>query len=68
MSNSSAPRWPRARRSAKRLLGITAGILAAGGVLAANMPTVGVTMENWYHHYQITRPAYEAKYGQWTQL
>jgi len=45
-----------------------AGILAAGGVLAANMPTVGVTLENWYHRYQITRPAYEAKYGQWTQL
>ena len=68
MTNSSASRWPRARHSVKRLLGITAGILAAGGVLAANMPTVGVTLENWYHHYQITRPAYEARYGQWTQL
>ena len=45
-----------------------AGILAAVGVLAANMPTVGATLKNWYHNYQITRPAYEAKYGQWTRL
>ena len=57
MTNSSASRWPGAKRTVKRLLGITAGILAACGVLAANMPTVGVTLENWYHHYQITRPA-----------
>jgi hypothetical protein len=23
---------------------------------------------NWYHHYEITRPAYEAKYGLWVKL
>ena len=30
-------------------------------------PTVG-TLTGWYHQYQITRPAYEAKNGLWVKL
>jgi hypothetical protein len=37
-------------------------------VLAVNVPTVGAAAKNWYHKYQITRTAYEAKYGLWTKL
>jgi Galactose oxidase-like, Early set domain/GlxA beta barrel domain len=40
----------------------------ASGVIAVNVPTVGAAVQNWYHHYQITRPAYEAKYGLWVKL
>jgi hypothetical protein len=42
--------------------------VAVGAVLGANVPTVGAAARDWYHNYQITRPAYEAKYGLWTQL
>src|ERR1700729_103002 len=38
------------------------------GVLAANIPTVGGAIARWYHTYQITRPAYEAKNGLWVKL
>ena len=37
-------------------------------VLSVNVPTVGATLAGWYHQYQITRPAYEAKYGLWAKL
>jgi hypothetical protein len=43
-------------------------IVVVCGVLGANVPTVGAALRNWYHNYQITRPAYEAKYGLWTKL
>lgn len=58
----------RRKRSWRRLLGIPVAVLAAGGVLAVNVPTVGGALASWYHHYQITRPAYEAKYGLWVKL
>ena len=32
------------------------------------MPTVGATVGNWYHQYEITRTSYEAKNGLWTKL
>jgi hypothetical protein len=50
------------------MLSALAGVAAACAVIGANVPTVGATVEGWYHHYQITRPAYEAKYGLWTEL
>jgi hypothetical protein len=74
MTNSSAlagkgsSTSPRRKRLARRILGISLAILTAGGVLSINVPTVGATVSNWYHQYQITRPAYEAKYGLWTKL
>jgi hypothetical protein len=49
-------------------MGALGGILAAGGIAAANVPTIGAAAGNWYHHYVITRPAYEAKYGLWVSL
>jgi hypothetical protein len=52
----------------RRLLSAVAGIAVVGAVLGANVPTVGAAVADWYHHYQITRPAYEAKYGLWTEL
>jgi hypothetical protein len=59
----------RRRRSLRRrLLGIMLGVVAATVVLAANVPTVGAVATNWYHQYQITRSAYEAKNGLWTKL
>jgi len=48
--------------------GRTSSGLTTCGVVAANIPTVGATVAAWYHHYQLTRPAYEAKYGLWTKL
>lgn len=42
--------------------------VAVLGVLTANVPTVGGAIARWYHNYEITRPAYEAKYGLWTKL
>ena len=42
--------------------------MAGCGIAAANAPTVGGTVTGWYHHYEITRPAYEARYGLWTRL
>jgi hypothetical protein len=56
-------KWP-----LRRLLAIPVAVLAACGVIAVNEPTVGAAVANWYQHYQITRPAYEAKYGLWVKL
>jgi hypothetical protein len=50
------------------LLGVPVAVLAAGGVIAVNVPTVGAGVASWYHNYQITRRAYEAKYGLWVKL
>lgn len=58
----------RRKRSFRRLLSIPVVAVAAAGILAVNVPTVGAAVASWYHHYQITRPAYEAKYGLWTKL
>jgi hypothetical protein len=55
-------RWQR------RALGALATILASGAIIGANVPTVGAAVGDWYHDYQITRPAYEANYGQWVKL
>jgi hypothetical protein len=52
----------------RRMLGIVVAALTACGVVAVNVPTVGATLQNWYHNYKITRPAYEAKYGLWAKL
>jgi hypothetical protein len=74
MTNSSAlagqgnSARPGRKRLARRILSISLALLTVGGVLIANVPTVGATVSNWYHQYQITRPAYEAKYGLWTKL
>jgi hypothetical protein len=64
---AAPPGRPRGRRI-RRLLGILFGILAVGGIIGANVPTVGALVGNWYHNYQITRPAYEAKNGLWVKL
>jgi len=53
---------------ARRLIGIGLAVLTAGVVLSVNVPTVGATVAAYYHQYQITRPAYEAKYGLWVKL
>jgi Domain of unknown function (DUF1929) len=47
---------------------IVLAAVAVLGVLAANIPTVGGAIARWYRNYEITRPAYEAKYGRWTKL
>ena len=56
------------RRRLRRVLSATAGAVAVCAVIGANVPTVGAAVQDWYHHYQITRPAYEARYGLWTAL
>jgi Galactose oxidase-like, Early set domain/GlxA beta barrel domain len=58
----------RRKRSFRRLLSIPVVAVAAAGILAVNVPTVGAAVASWYHHYEITRPAYEAKYGLWAKL
>ena len=58
----------RVKRSLRRFLGIPAAALASCSVVAVNVPTLGAAAANWYHQYQITRPAYEAKYGLWGKL
>jgi hypothetical protein len=58
----------RRKRPARRLLTISLGVLLAGAVIAVNIPTVGTALADWYHRYQIARPAYEAKYGLWVKL
>ncbi len=65
---TAPPPGPKPRRRVRRLLGVIAGLVLACGVVGANVPTVGSTLTGWYHHYQITRRAYEAKYGLWTEL
>jgi hypothetical protein len=56
------------RRRLRRALSIPAAAVLAAGVLAVNGPTVGGTVAGWYHHYQLTRPSYEARYGRWVKL
>jgi hypothetical protein len=68
MSDSAMPHGSRTKRPFRRLLSLLVGLVAFVGVLGANVPTAGAAIRNWYHNYQITRPAYEAKYGLWTQL
>jgi hypothetical protein len=62
------PGGPRRKRTFRRLLGLPVAALAAGGIIAVNVPTLGAAVSDWYHHYQITRPAYEAKNGLWVKL
>jgi hypothetical protein len=68
VSPTALPPGRRKRSLGRRALGIAVGVVAVGAVLGANVPTVGAAARNWYHQYQITRPAYEAKYGLWTEL
>ena len=58
---SEAADPPPARHSAR-------GADGRAVVLGVNVPTVGAAVADWYHQYQITRPAYEAKYGLWVKL
>jgi hypothetical protein len=58
---------PRGRWT-RRLLGMLGITVAIGGIVGANVPTVGAAVGDWYHGYQISRPAYEAKYGRWVKL
>jgi hypothetical protein len=58
------PARPRSRRSLRIVLAVVMGV----AVIAANIPTVGAAVARWYDNYQITRPAYEAKYGLWVKL
>ena len=66
--DAPAPPGSLPRRRGRRLISTLVGVVAVCGVIGANVPTVGAAVEDWYHHYQITRPAYEAKYGLWTEL
>src|ERR1700757_3712644 len=59
---------PKPHRHLRRVVSTVVGVGAVCAVIGANVPTVGAAVKDWYHHYQITRPAYEAKYGLWTQL
>ena len=56
------------KRRGRRGVSVALAVLTAGAVLSVNVPTVGATVANWYHQYQITRPGYEAKYGLWVKL
>jgi Galactose oxidase-like, Early set domain/GlxA beta barrel domain len=58
----------RPKQRSRRPRRILLSAVMAAGVLAANIPTVGAVVAHWRHNYQITRPAYEAKYGLWTKL
>ena len=55
-------------RPVRRIVCALAMTLAGCGVAVANVPTVGGTVAGWYHHYKVTRPAYEARYGLWARL
>ena len=68
MNDTAASRRPRTRGPGRHLLSVIVAIVVVCGVLGANVPTVGAALRNWYHNYQVTRPAYEAKYGLWTKL
>ncbi len=52
----------------RRMLYAFTVALAGCAIAAANVPTVGGTVTGWYHRYEVTRPAYEARYGLWTRL
>ncbi len=52
----------------RRLFGIPVAAVMVCGVVSVNVPTVGGTLGGWYHQYQMTRPAYEAKNGLWVKL
>jgi hypothetical protein len=67
-ADTEAPATGTRRRRLRRLATIPVVTVVAGGILAVNAPTVGATVAGWYDHYQITRPAYEAKYGLWEKL
>ena len=67
-SAGAGPQLGHRSRKWRRLLAVPIAALAAGGVIAVNVPTVGAAVADWYHNYQITRPAYEAKYGLWVKL
>src|SRR5580693_2682092 len=69
-TNQAPGRAPAARRRSglRRLASIPVIAVVAGGILAVNAPTVGAAVAGWYHHYQNTRPAYEAKNGLWVKL
>jgi hypothetical protein len=62
------PASPPGKRWARRVTGMLVGVLAFSGIIGANVPTVGAAVGDWYHDYQITRPAYEADYGLWVKL
>jgi hypothetical protein len=62
------PQERRKKWSIRRVLAIPIATAASCGVIAVNVPTVGSAVASWYHHYQITRPAYEAKNGLWVKL
>ena len=68
MSNPVARKGSVPGAAAERLLSVAVMVVAVVAVLGANVPTVGAAVEDWYHNYQITRPAYEAKYGLWVKL
>lgn len=61
---SKAPRG-RPRRWL-RAFGLLALVLVVVG--GPNIYTIGPIVKGWIHHYEITRPSYEAKYGLWTKL
>ena len=66
--NGDNPEKRRGKWSFRRLVGVPVAMLAACAVIAVNVPTVGAAVANRYHQYQITRPAYEARYGLWNKL
>jgi Domain of unknown function (DUF1929) len=67
-SRGTSPADRPRKRFGRRMLAIPVALLTVGGVIAVNVPTVGAAVAEWYHQYQITRPAYEAKYGLWVKL
>src|SRR5262245_66132075 len=62
------PRPLRTCHPATLLLTSPLRVLQASAAAAVNIPTVGTALPCRYHRYQITRPAYEAKYGLWVKL